>query len=164
MDITQGFFIFEDNAWSGLTGWNKRDWVHYPRRLSLPSVPMSDEGKSHVQHSCCPTGAVSYKRDRSHAEDECVSQPEHVLSLSVLNVPLCTAHYLTQTHIHWVSSPTKKSPFTTDAKMPYSTPDSLNCHSPPSSNNFFSPFPSSLNSLINVRRILGTFPDLLCLQ
>lgn len=84
---------------------------------------MSDEGKSHVQHSCCPTGVVSHKRDRSHAVDECVSQPEHVLSLSVLNVPLYTVHNLTQTHIHLVSSPTKKSAFTTDDKMPLSTPN-----------------------------------------
>lgn len=44
-------------------------------------------------------GCVAYKRDNSHAMNERMSQLEHVLSLSVLNVLLCTAHYLTPAHL-----------------------------------------------------------------
>lgn len=71
----------------------------------LPSVPMQDEGKSRVAQQLPGHGCVSYRRGNSHATDECMSQPERVLSLSVLNVPLCTAHYLTQACSFGIMSP-----------------------------------------------------------
>lgn len=70
-----------------------------------PSFPMQDEGESRAAQQLPGYGCVSYRRGNSHATDECMSQPERVLSLSVLNVPLCTAHYLTQACSFGIMSP-----------------------------------------------------------
>ena len=76
----------------------------------LPSVPMSDEGESRAAQRLPGDSCGSYRRDNSHAVDECMSQLERVLSLSVLNVPLCTAHYLTQTRSFSILSRSHPSP------------------------------------------------------